>query len=89
MLLHVSIKVILSRVFLNFMTETSAAAANTNSSEPPSKKQKIMSPSNGAARTAMSSAAFEQTSLLVQKLSPKGRVPTRGSPMSAGYDLYS
>jgi len=70
------------------MTDTSAAAS-TNSSEPPSKKQKVMSPSNGTANTAVPPAAFEQTSLLVQKLSPKGRVPTRGSPMSAGYDLYS
>ena len=72
---------------VQYMTETSAAT--TNSSEPPSKKQKIMSPSNGASEAAIPSAAFEQTSLLVQKLSPKGRVPTRGSPMSAGYDLYS
>jgi hypothetical protein len=70
-----------------YMTETSAAQS-TNSSEPPSKKQKVMSPSNGTADAAVP-AAFEQTSLLVQKLSPKGRVPTRGSPMSAGYDLYS
>ena len=72
------------------MTATSAIST----SEPPSKKQKVMSPSNGAATTntaaaAIPPAAFEQTSLLVQKLSPKGRVPTRGSPMSAGYDLYS
>ena len=70
------------------MTETSAAQS-TNSNEPPSKKQKVMSPSNGTADAAVPPAAFEQTSLLVQKLSPKGRVPTRGSPMSAGYDLYS
>jgi hypothetical protein len=38
---------------------------------------------------AVPQKAFEQVSLLVQKLSPKGRLPTRGSPMSAGYDLYS
>jgi len=48
-----------------------------------------MSPSNGTANADVPPAAFEQTSLLVQKLSPKGRVPTRGSRMSAGYDLYS
>ncbi|CAO3589662.1 unnamed protein product [Absidia cylindrospora] len=28
-------------------------------------------------------------SLLVKKLSPKGRAPTRGSAQAAGYDLYS
>ncbi|KAI8589690.1 dUTPase-like protein, partial [Geranomyces variabilis] len=27
--------------------------------------------------------------LLVQLLSPHGRLPTRGSPFAAGYDLYS
>ena len=33
--------------------------------------------------------AFEQVSLLVQKLSSKGRLPTRGSAHAAGYDIYS
>ncbi|KAI0736121.1 dUTP pyrophosphatase [Fomitopsis betulina] len=27
--------------------------------------------------------------LLIKRLSPKAKLPTRGSPLSAGYDLYS
>lgn len=26
--------------------------------------------------------------LLIKRLSPKAKLPTRGSPLSAGYDLY-
>ncbi|KZT35564.1 dUTP diphosphatase [Sistotremastrum suecicum HHB10207 ss-3] len=29
------------------------------------------------------------SSLLIKRLSPNARLPTRGSPLSAGYDLYS
>lgn len=28
------------------------------------------------------------TKLLIKKLSPKGRIPTRGSALAAGYDMY-
>jgi hypothetical protein len=28
------------------------------------------------------------SSLLVKRVSDKGRLPTRGSPLAAGYDLY-
>ena len=58
---------------------------------PPAKKPKTMSPriSSPASAPTVPPKSPEQLSLLVQKLSPKGRLPTRGSPMSAGYDLYS
>ncbi|KAG6828683.1 hypothetical protein H0H93_014794 [Arthromyces matolae] len=29
------------------------------------------------------------SNLLIKRLSEKARIPTRGSPLSAGYDLYS
>jgi len=50
-----------------------------------------MSPAmtEGTAESKIPPQAFEQTSLLIQKLSDKARAPTRGSPLSAGYDLYS
>ncbi|OJK01076.1 hypothetical protein ASPACDRAFT_59870 [Aspergillus aculeatus ATCC 16872] len=37
----------------------------------------------------MGSTANPLPALLVQKLTPSGRAPTRGSAFAAGYDLYS
>lgn len=56
--------------------------------EPQHKKPRTMSPPVSPT-AATSSKTFEHMCLLVQKLSPKGRLPTRGSPFSAGYDIYS
>ena len=73
-------------VTIIFMTTSTTADI-----EPPQKKQKTMSPAmtEGTAESKIPPQAFEQTSLLIQKLSDKARAPTRGSPLSAGYDLYS
>ena len=54
--------------------------------EPPAKKPRTMSP---PVSPSLPAKAFQQASLLVQRLSAKGRLPTRGSAQSAGYDLYS
>lgn len=72
-------------------TQSMTSSTTTTSDEPPTKKQKTMTPALISPTTspAVPQKAFEQVSLLVQKLSSKGRLPTRGSPMSAGYDLYS
>lgn len=37
---------------------------------------------------AVAQPVAPSTNLLVKKLSAKGRVPTRGSALSAGYDMY-
>ncbi|ODQ55302.1 dUTP diphosphatase [Saitoella complicata NRRL Y-17804] len=39
--------------------------------------------------TTAQAAPFTQTSLLIQKLGPGARAPTRGSALAAGYDLYA
>lgn len=33
-------------------------------------------------------ADASNSSLLVKRVSERGRLPTRGSPLAAGYDLY-
>lgn len=38
--------------------------------------------------TAIAEPTAPSTKLLVKKLSAKGRVPTRGSALAAGYDMY-
>lgn len=38
--------------------------------------------------TAVAEPVAPSTNLLVKKLSAKGRVPTRGSALAAGYDMY-
>lgn len=38
--------------------------------------------------TAVAEPTAPSTKLLVKKLSAKGRVPTRGSALAAGYDMY-
>jgi hypothetical protein len=72
-------------------TQSMTSSTTTTSDEPPTKKQKTMTPALISPTTSptVPQKAFEQVSLLVQKLSSKGRLPTRGSQMSAGYDLYS
>ena len=52
--------------------------ASTSSEEPPAKKQK--SEGNEDSRSP--------TRLKIKRHSPKARVPTRGSALAAGYDLY-
>ncbi|KAH8830626.1 dUTPase-like protein [Flagelloscypha sp. PMI_526] len=37
----------------------------------------------------MASPATRASGLLIKRLSPKAKLPTRGSAISAGYDLYS
>lgn len=56
-------------------TEESAPAAPISS--PPAKRIKT------------DTMAVSEPSLQVKKLSPQGRLPTRGSEFAAGYDLYA
>ncbi|EAU84606.1 dUTP pyrophosphatase [Coprinopsis cinerea okayama7 len=53
----------------------------------PQLKKRRMSESESAQNG--SSAAIPAPNLLVKRLSDKARLPTRGSALSAGYDLYS
>lgn len=48
-----------------------------------------MSTTNSVADTEPSSFLPPFPNLLVKRLSEKAKLPTRGSPLSAGYDLYS
>ena len=48
-----------------------------------------MSPPLSPSKVEVLPKTIEETPLLFQALSAKGRAPTRGSPKSAGYDLYS
>jgi dUTP pyrophosphatase len=48
-------------------------------------KKRKMSPSEDTQQTPLAPI----TQLLVKRVSDKGKLPTRGSPLSAGYDLYS
>lgn len=48
----------------------------------PQLKKRKMSPENGKADLAPVSG------LLIKRHSDKGRLPTRGSALAAGYDLY-
>ncbi|KAF8224804.1 dUTP diphosphatase [Tricholoma matsutake] len=52
-------------------------------------KKRRMSTTNSVADTEPSSFLPPVPNLLVKRLSEKAKLPTRGSPLSAGYDLYS
>ncbi|KAI0203823.1 deoxyuridine 5'-triphosphate nucleotidohydrolase [Astrocystis sublimbata] len=73
---------------------TDSATSPPNS--PPSKRVKTSNDNSIAATMAEGSSSsvavpqLEQApSLLIQKLSDKARLPTRGSAFAAGYDLYA
>ncbi|OAA73473.1 dUTP pyrophosphatase [Cordyceps fumosorosea ARSEF 2679] len=63
---------------------SSTAEPLPNGSSPPAKRVKTDETAAAAAATNMSIP-----SLQVKKLSPAGRLPTRGSAFAAGYDLYA
>lgn len=76
----------------SFTTMSSAAPPTTTASSPPAKRVKTDNEtSNGTTTSTMTAtAAAEQIpSLQVKKLSPAGRLPTRGSEFAAGYDMYA
>ncbi len=60
-------------------------ATNPNVSSPPAKRVKT----DEATITTNTMSAEQIPSLQVKKLSPAGRLPTRGSAFAAGYDLYA
>jgi len=62
------------------MTAENAVPSETNS--PPTKKRKMES------ATAEKSDVAPVSNLLIKRLSPKARLPKRGSALAAGYDLY-
>jgi dUTP pyrophosphatase len=47
-------------------------------------KKRKMSPSENFEQESLAPVS----QLLVKRVSDKGKLPTRGSPLSAGYDLY-
>ena len=51
---------------------------------PPKKRKMEASESNGTLSTVVAPAH----NLLIKRLSDKARLPTRGSLLAAGYDLY-
>ncbi|KAK8143282.1 Deoxyuridine 5'-triphosphate nucleotidohydrolase, partial [Beauveria asiatica] len=64
---------------------TSASESAPTVSSPPAKRVKT----DEAAIMSAAAAAEQVPSLQVKKLSPAGRLPTRGSAFAAGYDLYA
>ncbi|RAH70765.1 DUTPase Dut [Aspergillus aculeatinus CBS 121060] len=75
-------------------TTTTTAAAHEPPSAPSSPLAKRTKPNNTTEEqpqqiSNMGSTANPLPALLVQKLTPSGRAPTRGSAFAAGYDLYS
>ncbi|KAI5861725.1 dUTPase-like protein [Durotheca rogersii] len=64
--------------------------AGSPPTSPPAKRVKTAPASSPAmASPPPPAAAAEAPALLVQKLSPRARLPTRGSAHAAGYDLYA
>ncbi|KAM0667464.1 hypothetical protein ACQRIT_003479 [Beauveria bassiana] len=69
---------------------TSASESAPAVSSPPAKRVKTDEATTTMSAAAAAAAATEQVpSLQVKKLSPAGRLPTRGSAFAAGYDLYA
>ncbi|KAM3512372.1 hypothetical protein MY11210_004011 [Beauveria gryllotalpidicola] len=68
---------------------TSASESAPIVASPPAKRVKTDEATAAAAAAIMSAAAEQIPSLQVKKLSPAGRLPTRGSAFAAGYDLYA
>ena len=56
--------------------------SNHNIDEPQAKKRKMSAPEETKPPLAPVS------NLLIKKHSDKAKMPTRGSPLAAGYDLY-
>ena len=56
-------------------------------SDSPQNKKRKTSPSAEMPKDTKSDLA-PVSSLLIKRLSDKARLPTRGSPLAAGYDLY-
>ncbi|KAL4241390.1 Deoxyuridine 5'-triphosphate nucleotidohydrolase [Abortiporus biennis] len=54
-------------------------------SDPSQQKKRKMSPADGEQQQPLAPVS----NLLIKRLSEKAKLPTRGSPLSAGYDLYS
>jgi dUTP pyrophosphatase len=82
--------------------ETAATTAENITSpptSPPAKRVKTtsiaetnditMAESNGATTTVPAPQADQASGLLIKKLSPNARLPTRGSAFAAGYDIYA
>lgn len=65
------------------MTAAAATAESTSSAAPA-----VSSPPAKRVKTE-STSAMEPVPLQVKKLSPSGRLPTRGSAFAAGYDVYA
>ncbi|KAI8922421.1 deoxyuridine 5'-triphosphate nucleotidohydrolase [Powellomyces hirtus] len=60
----------------------------------PSKRAGVMTPDGSAAKKVKEADTEvvvppQNAPLLVKRLTEKGRLPTRGSPFAAGYDIYS
>jgi len=73
---------------------SAAAPENNGTKSPPPKRIKILSldqedTAASAPAPAPAPAMEASISLFVKKLSPQGRLPTRGSAFAAGYDLYA
>ena len=56
---------------------------NNSTEEPPAKIMNIALES-----TSATTPAAPRNSLLIKRLSKKAKLPTRGSALAAGYDLY-
>ncbi|KAI1214004.1 dUTP diphosphatase [Annulohypoxylon truncatum] len=75
---------------------TASASVTSPPTSPPAKRVKtsetsIMATSNAPATTTTPAVPTLEASppLLIKKLSPTAKLPTRGSAFSAGYDLYA
>ncbi|KAK1754913.1 dUTPase-like protein [Echria macrotheca] len=75
-------------------TETEATAPTVTSppTSPPAKRVKTdttMSPPSNNGTTVPITTLDQSPPLLIKKLTPQARLPTRGSAHAAGYDLYA
>ncbi|EGX91789.1 dUTP pyrophosphatase [Cordyceps militaris CM01] len=66
------------------MSSSAAEAPTPSISSPPAKRVKTTTD-----EAASTMSAEQIPSLQVKKLSPAGRIPTRGSAFAAGYDVYA
>jgi dUTP pyrophosphatase len=73
--------------------ETSSTTATATATSPPpsplAKRPKMSHCTANTDAATMAPAAAPSPPLLIKKLSPQARLPTRGSAFAAGYDLYA
>ncbi|KAI1660176.1 dUTPase-like protein [Daldinia decipiens] len=71
-------------------TATTTTNNNTTTATTATTATETMSPSSSTTTTNPPVPNLDQSPpLLIKKLSPAAKLPTRGSPFSAGYDLYA